>query len=140
MITSSAVPHRTTARARAVPFGCAVLGGTALLTAVAMTADPSGFLNEVGGFGAVNDHLVRDIATWSAALGAGLLVAVRVVAWRVPLLAITVIQGVLHAINHAFDAGLADPSWKGWVNVALVGSVSLIALWLLIAARAEEQR
>lgn len=139
MTTTTAAPQARTHRDVAIRAGLAVLGASSLLTALLMVADPSGFLNEVGGFGAANDHLVRDIATWAAAYGAALLASVRLVAWRVPVLALGVIQGVLHAVNHLADAGIASPSWKGLANVAVLGGVTLVTLWLLVAARREER-
>jgi hypothetical protein len=140
MSTSPAIPEAASARERVIALGCAVLGAAALLTAIAMAVDPSGFLDEVGGFGAVNEHLTRDIATWSAALGLTLLVAWRVASWRVPILAFAVLQGTFHTINHAFDADLADPGWKGWANVALLAAVTAVTAWLLVAARRQEER
>lgn len=140
MTTTTAEPaaahsHRETA----IRAGLAVLGASSLLTALLMVADPSGFLDEVGGFGAANDHLVRDVSTWVAAYGAALLLAVRLVSWRVPVLALGVAQGVLHAANHVADAGIASPSWKGAVNVAVLGGITLVTAWLLVAARREER-
>ncbi len=126
--------HETVIRA-----SLAILGGTSLLTALLMTVDPSGFLDEVGGFGAANDHLVRDVATWAAAYGAALLVAVRHSSWRVPVLALGVLQGVLHSVNHLADEGLASPAWKGMANVAILAGVTLVSVWLLVVIRREER-
>ncbi len=137
MTTTTATPLVRGRHETAIRAGLAILGASALLTALLMTLDPSGFLDEVGGFGAANDHLVRDMATWSAAYGAALLVAVRLVAWRVPVLALGVLQGTLHAINHLSDEGLASPAWKGLANVAILTGVTLVTLWLLVVARRE---
>ena len=139
MSTTTAAPAAPSHRDTAIRAGLGVLGVSSLLTAILMVADPSGFLDEVGGFGAANDHLVRDVATWAAAYGAALLVAVRLVSWRVPVLALGVAQGVLHAVNHLADAGIASPSWKGLANVAVLGGVTLVTAWLLVAARREER-
>lgn len=131
---------RRSGRPAMVGFGCAALGALALLTALTMTVDPAGFLDEAGGFGAGNDHLVRDLATWTASLGATLLAAARLASWRVPILAFATIQGTLHAANHAFDVGLADPAWKGWGNVVLQAGIVAVTAWLLVAAYREERR
>ena len=139
MSTTTAARPARAHRETAIRAGLAVLGASSLITALVMVADPSGFLDEVGGFGAANDHLVRDMATWSAAYGAVLLIAVRLVSWRVPVLALGVAQGVLHAVNHLADAGIASPSWKGLANVAVLGGVTLVTAWLLVAARREER-
>jgi hypothetical protein len=139
MTTTTAAPAAHSHRETAIRAGLAVLGASSLLTALLMVADPAGFLDEVGGFGAANDHLVRDVATWVAAYGAVLLLAVRLVSWRVPVLALGVGQGVLHAANHLADAGIASPSWKGLANVAVLGGITLVTAWLLVAARREER-
>jgi len=139
MTTTTAAPAAHSHRETAIRAGLAVLGASSLLTALLMVADPSGFLDEVGGFGAANDHLVRDVATWVAAYGAALLIAVRLLSWRVPVLALGVAQGVLHAVNHLADAGIASPSWKGLANVAVLGGITLVTAWLLVAARREER-
>ena len=140
MTTTTAAPAAHSHRETAIRAGLAVLGASSLLTALLMVADPSGFLDEVGGFGAANDHLVRDVATWVAAYGAALLIAVRLLSWRVPVLALGVAQGVLHAVNHLADAGIASPSWKGLANVAVLGGITLVTGWLLVAARREAAR
>ena len=139
MSSRTAAPATPSPRERVIAGGCTALGAVSLITSVVMTVDPAGFLDEVGGFGAVNEHLVRDLATWSATLGVTLLAAARLAAWRVPILAFAFLQGALHTINHAFDADLADPDWKGWANVALLASVTLVTAWLLVAARREER-
>lgn len=138
MGTSTHSPRSAT-RVSMPGLGCAALGVVSMLTAFTMVLDPAGFLDSVGGFGASNDHLVRDFATWSAALGATLVAAARIPSWRVPILAFAVIQGTLHAANHSFDAGLAEPGWKGWGNVALQAAVVLVSAWLLLLARREER-
>lgn len=136
MTTTTAV----TPRERAIGMGCAVLGVLWLATALAMALDPSGFIEQAGGFGAVNEHLVRDLATYSAAVGAGLLVAWRTPSWRVPVLAFATLQTALHAVNHVFDADLADPGWKGWGTAVVLAALTLVTAWLLVAAHQEGSR
>ncbi len=139
MSTSTVIAHPASARERVIALGCGALGALSLLTALAMAIDPAGFIDEVGGFGAVNEHLVRDVATWSATLGACLLAAARLAAWRVPILAFAVLQGALHSVNHAFDADLADPGWKGWATVGLQAVVTVVTACLLVAAHRQER-
>jgi hypothetical protein len=136
MTTSMAV----TPRGRAIALGCAALGALWLATALAMAVDPAGFIDQAGGFGAVNEHLVRDLATYSAAVGAGLLIAWRVPSWRVPVLAFATLQTALHTVNHMFDADLADPGWKGWGNAAVLAALTLVTAWLMVAAHRENDR
>ena len=128
-------PTRT-GRETGLRIGLAILGLATILTSITMIVDPAGFIDGVGGFGAVNEHLVRDLATWTVVYGAVLLVAVWRPAWRVPVLSIGVAQGVLHVINHVSDASLAEPAWKGAANtVAFAGLVLVTAALLVVAAR-----
>jgi len=139
-MTTSIAEGAATPRERVIAAGCAALGVLSLVTALAMALDPSGFIEEVGGFGAVNEHLVRDLATYSAAVGVGLLVVWRVPSWRVPVLAFATLQTALHTVNHVFDADLADPGWKGWGTAALLAALTVVTGWLTLAAHREERR
>ena len=56
-----------------------------------------------------NDHYMADLATFYLALGAVALVAVRRASWRVPVLALALIQYALHSLNHLIDIGESDP-------------------------------
>lgn len=61
--------------------------------------------------------------------------AVRRAAWRVPVLALALVQYALHSVNHLIDVGEADPSWLGPANlVSLVLATALLA-WMLRASR-----
>jgi hypothetical protein len=71
-----------------------------------------------------------DLATWYLALGVLALVAVRRPGWRVPVLALAVLQNALHALNHLFDVGEADPEWLG--PATLVSLVLLTGLLVLM--------
>ena len=130
----SSTSHRGTGRESGIRIGLAILGLATILTSITMIVDPSGFIGEVGGFGAVNEHLVRDLAIWTVVYGAALLVAVWRPGWRVPVLAIGVAQGVLHVINHISDADLADPAWKGTANTLAFAGLVLVTAVLLVAA------
>ena len=122
-------------RRGAVRFGIAVLAIVSLATAAFQTIDPSGFVDEIGPFGAPNGHYVRDVATWYAAYGAGLLAAFSAPSWRVPVLGIGVVQGVLHLINHIVDMGDADPASAGVVDAVLLAGSLGVTVWLYTAAR-----
>jgi hypothetical protein len=94
-----------------------------LLIGAGLWLAPGFFHDEIGPFGPRNDHYMGDLATWYLALGALVLLAVRRPAWRVPVLALAVLQNVLHAFNHLLDVGEADPEWLGPATL-----VSLLAL------------
>ncbi len=98
---------------------------------------PRAFYDVIGPFGPFNDHYVRDVATWSLALGGMLLAAARRPAWRAPILAFAVLQYALHAANHVFDVADADPGWVGPFDaVALMALTALLAVALRAAGRA----
>jgi hypothetical protein len=48
-----------------------------LITGLLLWITPGFFYDEIGPFGARNDHYMGDVATWYLALGGALLVAVR---------------------------------------------------------------
>jgi hypothetical protein len=96
---------------------------------------PGFFHDEIGPYGARNDHYMGDLATWYLALGAALLMAVRRPSWRLPVLALAFIQYALHSVNHLIDVGEADPSWLGPANfVSLLVTTALLA-WMVNSQR-----
>lgn len=118
--------------------GLIVLAAYNLGLALFMTISPHAFYKAVGPFGALNGHYIRDVATFSAALGFGFVVAIRRPSWRVPLLAVTTVQFALHTVNHLFDASSAHPRWTGWFDfVSLLAGTLLIAWMWRAAARRE---
>jgi len=100
--------------------------GLALFMAVA----PHAFYKALGPFGAYNEHYIRDTATFSAALGVGLLVAVRRHSWRAPLLAVTAMQFALHSLNHLLDIAKAHPRWTGYFDFFSLAAATLLLAWL----------
>jgi hypothetical protein len=136
--------HRRVARARergelradALTAGIALLALYSLGLALVMVIAPHSFFQSIGPFGRQNDHYIRDTATFSAAIGVGLVVALRRTSWRVPMLAISTVQFALHSINHLVDIDTAHPAWKGYFDFfGLAASTVLIAglLWLALA-------
>jgi hypothetical protein len=96
---------------------------------------PGFFFDEIGPYGVRNDHYMGDLATWYIALGAATLVAVRQVRWRVPVLAVALVQNTLHVFNHLLDVSDADPEWLGPANLVSLALTSLLLAWMLNAAR-----
>ena len=92
---------------------------------------PGFFHDEIGPYGPRNDHYVADLATFYLALGAAALVAVRRASWRVPVLALALIQYALHSLNHLIDVDEADPSWLGPANLAAIALTTLLLGWML---------
>jgi hypothetical protein len=123
------------ARSAMVVAGLLAFAAVQLGLAIFMAVAPHRFYIAIGPFGARNDHYVRDVASYNAALGAGLLIAVRHVSWRVPVLAIMTIEFALHSLNHLLDISSAHPEWVGYFDFfALAGAaVQLAALtWLAL--------
>ena len=109
----------------------ALFAALQLLTGALLWLTPGFFYEEVGPFGPRNDHYMGDLATWYLALGALVLVAVRRREWRVPVLALALLQNLLHAFNHLLDLGEADPAWLGPATlISLVVLSGLLALML----------
>ncbi|MDP9343292.1 MAG: DUF4345 domain-containing protein [Actinomycetota bacterium] len=111
-----------------------VLGGSQLGLGLLMAASPGTFFH-VAGFGAQNDHYIRDVSTLYLALGAVLLWASRRPSWRVPVLAFAAVEYGLHFVNHLVDVGNGHPGWVGPLDAASVGAgavafaVALAAAW-----------
>jgi len=123
-----------TLAARALRPGLAFLAAIQLVLALWMVADPGSFFDNVGGFGARNDHYLRDVATWELALGACAAIAVWRPGWRVPVLAFATIQFTFHALNHIGDAGDAVASTSGWFDAISLAVGALFFGGLLRAA------
>jgi hypothetical protein len=113
----------------------AVFGAVQLVLGLLLWLTPGFFFDEIGPYGVRNDHYMGDLATWYIALGAATLVAVRDARWRVPVLAVALLQNTLHVVNHAIDVGNADPEWLGPANLASLALTSLLLAWMLKVAR-----
>jgi hypothetical protein len=92
---------------------------------------PGFFYDEIGPFGARNDHYMADVATFYLALGTATLVSVRRVSWRVPVLALALVQYTLHSLNHLIDIGESDPGWIGPADFVSLTLGALLLAWML---------
>jgi hypothetical protein len=97
---------------------------------------PGFFFDEIGPYGVRNDHYMGDLATWYLALGALALVAVRRASWRLPVLALALVQYALHSVNHLIDVGDAHPSWLGPANLVSLVLTCVLLGWMVNAERA----
>jgi hypothetical protein len=129
-----AAAERTSRRRDVLTAAIALLAVYDLALAVFMAAAPHSFFTNVGPFGARNDHYIRDTATFSAAMGIGLLLALRKPSWRVPMLAITTVQFALHSVNHLVDIDKAHPAWNGYFDFFSLAATTILLGWLLRVA------
>jgi hypothetical protein len=141
-MNATAASRPTTTRlegqSRTVLVGLVAFAAVQVALAVFMAAAPHAFYTAIGPFGPRNDHYLRDVATYNAALAAGLVIAIRHASWRVPMLGILTIQFALHSINHLIDISSADPAWIGYFDffALAAATVQLAALTWLALGRA----
>jgi hypothetical protein len=109
-----------------------------LALALFMVAGAHSFYTNIGPFGGYNGHFIRDLATYNAAIGVGLAVAVGRPSWRVPVLAITAVQFALHTVNHLFDIGAAHPERTGYFDFFSLLAGTLLLVWMLRAALSDQ--
>lgn len=114
----------------------ALFGAAQVVLGLLLWITPGFFFDEIGPYGVRNDHYLGDLATWYLALGALALVAVRRVAWRLPVLALAFIQYALHSVNHLIDVGDAHPKWLGPANLASLVITCVLLGWMINAERA----
>lgn len=98
--------------------------------AAALAFAPHAFFEDVGPYGVRNDHYMRDLATFYAALGIVGLVAYRRVSWRTPVLWLLALEYSLHTVNHLADVGDAHPRWLGPANLASLAIAAVALVWL----------
>ena len=127
-------------QSRTVVVGLVAFAAVEAALAIFMAVAPHAFYTAIGPFGARNDHYVRDVATYNAALAAGLLIAVRHASWRVPMLAILTLQFALHSINHLIDISSADPTWIGYFDFFVLAAATLQLAGLIWLARGRAPR
>jgi hypothetical protein len=99
-----------------------------------MVFEPAGFQTTVGGFGATNEHLIGDLATFNLALAGVLGTAAVRSTWRLPVLWFANVQNALHLVNHVADADEAHPLWLGMANVWALLVTGVVLGVLLIAS------
>jgi hypothetical protein len=137
VVGMSAIPSaarstpRTDSAPRVLEAGIALFAFLYLVEALFMAVSPHGFYKSVGGFDSYNPHYLRDVASFSAAIGIGLAVSLWRPSWRVPALAITTAQYALHSVNHLFDIDIAHPQWTGYFDFFSLAAATLVLVWLL---------
>jgi hypothetical protein len=140
---AGATAERVETRTTMLVAGLIAFAVIELALTLFMAAAPHAFFTAVGPFGGSNDHYVRDVATYNAALTVGLLVAVREPSWRVPVLAMATVQFAAHSVNHLIDIASAHPGWVGYLDFFALafGTLQLaLLLWLALSLSREPTR
>jgi hypothetical protein len=117
-------------RGSTVAAGLVAFALVNLAIAALLTFAPHAFFEDVGPYGAQNDHYMRDLATFYAALGSGGLIAYRRASWRTPVLCLLALQYGLHTLNHLADIGAAHTRWLGPANFASLAIATAALVWL----------
>ena len=99
---------------------------------------PHAFYSAIGPFGESNAHYVRDVASFYAAIGVAMAIAVSKPSWRAPVLAISTIQFALHTLNHLIDIAKAHPAWAGYADFFSLLAGTAILAWLWHTAAMDE--
>ena len=115
-----------------IPLVLTIVGVTQIASGVLAFVAPGAFYDLVAGYPPENDHFLKDIGSWSVALGAVALYAARRPNWHVPLLGFLALQYVLHTVSHIIDVSQSDPDWHGPVGLVTqaFGAIVLTALFL----------
>ena len=124
---------------RFVPLGLALLGLVQTLTGLVMLVDPAFFYDQVASFAPESEHFIRDIGTFTLALGLALLWSVRAPAWRLPLLAFALLQFAMHSVNHLVDIDATRTDSHGPVNFVAIAAGTGFILLLLHGERARRR-
>jgi hypothetical protein len=119
---------------------CGLMAFTHLALGVLMAVAPSTFFDAIGPYGTLNDHYIRDLSTFYLALGAAFGVSALRPSWRVPVIALALVQYALHTVNHLIDIGDADPSALGPVNAVSLALGGGLLAWMLTSAARQEAR
>jgi hypothetical protein len=135
----AAAPPPASPPATIVTAGVAAFAVYHLLVGAFMAIAPHAFYTDVGPFGVANPHYIRDVASYNGALAFAFAMAVRRPAWRVPVLALTTVQFVLHSINHLVDINRAHPAWNGYFDFFSLATLSVLLGWLWHKATLEQR-
>ena len=128
-------PLRDSRAARALPPLLIVFAAYELVTGLLLWLAPDYFFLHVGPYDGIrNEHYMADNGGWYLALAAGTAVAVARPRWRVPVLAVSLIQNMLHLLSHLLDVRESDPGWHGPLDATLLVASAVLLAWMLAAA------
>ncbi|MDX6616237.1 MAG: hypothetical protein QOD60_1328 [Solirubrobacterales bacterium] len=111
--------------------GLVFFGAVNLALGIVMMLAPGFFFDNIGTYGARNDHFIGDLGAFYIAAGGGLLVSVRRPSWRAPLLYVSAAWYALHAVNHLFTIGDDNKGDGRGIADTVVIAVGAAALFYL---------
>jgi len=120
-------------------IGLFVFGAINLALGIVMMLAPGFFFDNIGSYGARNDHFIGDLGSFNIAIGAGLFYAIRRPSWRAPLLYVSAAWYGLHALNHLFTIGDDNKGDGRGIADTVVLAIGAAALFYLarVAERGE---
>lgn len=131
--------QRWAAHVREISRGRDLVGRMSLLvafvqgvTALWMAVSPSTFHERIAPFGALNEHLFRDVATFTLPLAIALWIAADRPSWRVPVFALVLAQNGAHTLNHLADVAATDPVWIGASTLVSLALTEALLGWMLL--------
>ncbi len=136
MTTVREPASRAAASADVVTVVLLIVGVTQVAAGLLAFLAPGAFYDLIAGYPPENDHFLKDVGSWSVALGAIALYGARRADWRVPLLALIGLQYALHTGAHIVDAGDAEESRYDVVAIVTQGFGALLLLGLFLRERA----
>ena len=112
-----------------------LLAAVQLFLGAFLVIAPGTFADTIAPYGSgAESHYLRDIGTFYLAIGAALLLAVRRVSWRVPVLFLVTLQYAMHTVNHLVDIADTDPGWLGPFNFVSLALLTFVTGWVLHGA------
>ena len=84
-----------------------------------MAVSPHSFYDSIGAFDSYNPHYLRDVASFSAALGPAWPWRSRDLPGGCRCFAVSTLQYGLHSVNHLVDIDIAHPAWTGYLRLLL---------------------
>jgi uncharacterized membrane protein len=111
------------------------LGGLFVVLGLWAAIDSESFTDLLADFGPENSHLVHDFGAASIAVGACLLIAVRLTAWQLPMLVVATLWNGLHAVSHLADLGDAGSRVVGVTEAVLLVGGTVLLGWLAYTSR-----
>src|SRR5687768_9747210 len=88
-------------------------GISLLLPGLLAFVAPGAFYDLLAPFPPQNDHILRDVGAFQVGFGLAALLAIRVEAFRLPMLGAVTVAFALHTISHVVNVSDTDPSWVG---------------------------